>query len=40
MRTSTCLIAVPEKEKETRTEAIFEKSIAENFLEKMKDINL
>ena len=40
MRKSICLIAVPEKEKETRTEAIFEKMIAESFPEKMEDINL
>lgn len=40
MRRSICLIAVPEKEKETRTEAIFEKTIVENFPEKMEDVNL
>lgn len=40
MRRPICLNAVPEKEKETRIEVIFEKTIVENFPEKVEDINL
>lgn len=40
MRRPIRLNAVPEKEKETRIEVIFEKTIVENFPEKVEDINL
>lgn len=39
-RSHICLISVPEEERETKTETIFEKMMVENFPEWTEDIHL